>query len=288
MLYKFFTLNDNSLSSLYNSSLWFSKVCDFNDPFEGQVKIIDGELTDSNMVKLIKAMNSSGELNRFLNLKNSNETLDVLAKIMILNKGETLKSEILRIARHAFNTVVESYTNGGACCFVSDGNPSDDSLSPLTSRLMWGHYDNGLRGFALKFRDDIFCDVNSELKKEIISGPYKIDYINDYPVVNLIELSNQLYVEKNELKVFKHIGKLTSSKNKDWEYEQEVRYISMEGNRLFKYSPEHIELLCIGEKMPNYQVKCLLSIAKELGIKKICRTTLSNDSYTIGLDYQIS
>lgn len=44
-VYKFSSLNINSLSALAERKAWFSKLADFNDPFEGQFVIETPDFT---------------------------------------------------------------------------------------------------------------------------------------------------------------------------------------------------------------------------------------------------
>ncbi|CNL45364.1 Protein of uncharacterised function (DUF2971) [Yersinia pseudotuberculosis] len=286
MLYKFFTVNEYSLNALRNSCLWFSKVSKFNDPFEGQIKIINGELTDSKMVKLIQGMNSEGHLNSFLQIGKTNETLTKLAGILINSKGDELKEIIINVARNAFNKVREDYLNGGACCFSSGVDSQGNYNNPLENKLMWGHYGDGLRGFALKLKDDIFSHARKNSKEESISGPYKINYIKEYPCINLIYLSHTLYVYNDKFAAGDYLNRLVSSKSEEWKYEMEVRFLSPIGDELYKFNSDSIESLCIGEKMPDSQVKCLLAIAKQIGIKSICRAKLGNENYSIEFEHE--
>ncbi|OWF73214.1 hypothetical protein B4903_22010 [Yersinia frederiksenii] len=69
MLYKFFTVNENSLFALRNSSLWFSKVSEFNDPFEGGVQKKLKNLDNGTLVKIIKGINENGGINTHLGIK---------------------------------------------------------------------------------------------------------------------------------------------------------------------------------------------------------------------------
>ncbi|CRY25664.1 DUF2971 domain-containing protein [Yersinia enterocolitica] len=276
MLYKFFTLNDNSLSSLYDTSLWFSKISEFNDPFEGRVKLETKILDNGMLIKIINGINDKGELNEYFKIKNKTETNQALTQLFLQGKSECLKKKLNTVIQSGFNAIIESYNQHGVCCFISNvGNA--ESSPPLENRLMWSHYANGLRGFLLEFTQDRLFD----LENNKIDGPFIVDYTNNYPVIDLIDFASQYYVFRNKEYTDKYIELMIKSKNLDWKYESEVRYTNPNGNSLLKYNSDAIESLHIGEKMEEKQRKNLLSIAKKIGIKNIFEARLDSESYSI-------
>ncbi|WP_227726208.1 DUF2971 domain-containing protein [Yersinia proxima] len=276
MLYKFFTLNDNSLSSLHNTSLWFSKISEFNDPFEGRIKQEIKEISDGELVSIINAINENGEINSYFGIKNKDDTLLALTEYFVNGKSDILRNKLLSVIKLAFNAIINNYNELGVCCFVSDSKDINKK-PPLENRLMWGHYANGLRGFALKFNKEKIFDLDE--RKTF--GPYIVKYVDNYPVIDLIDFAMQHYINKNKEATDEYILRIIESKNSDWAYENEIRYSHSKGNTLIKYDPDTIESLHIGEKMPDFQRKCLLAIARDVGIKNIFESKLDSESYSI-------
>lgn len=283
MLYKFFSVNNNSLSALSDSSLWFSKILDFNDPFEGQIKIINGGVTRTETIKIIEGIHAGLVLGNLFTEKELELYLIEIAKKISDGAEDEFKNYIIEMSKGAFHEVSDRYHKGGVCCFSSDINENGDYNEPLKNKLMWGHYADGLRGFSLKFNDDIFLDLNKNSMNESISGPYEIKYVNDYPCIDLIELSKMTFLEKNLKLAEDYINKLITSKNEDWKYENEYRYLSSAGGKLFKFNPNSIELICIGNKMKEENKKRVISIANRLGVKEILEAKLDSESYSIKL-----
>ncbi|OWF73215.1 hypothetical protein B4903_22015 [Yersinia frederiksenii] len=181
-----------------------------------------------------------------MELKNKKETYEALTEMLLNGHSIALKNILATVLNSAFDAVLEEYENSGVCCFISNSGRIENE-SPLGNRLMWSHYANGLRGFVLELKKDKIFDF----KECNVTGPYIVNYTNNYPVIDLVDLAMQHFVNKDQEKTNKYISLMIESKNKDWEYENEVRYICSNGNALLKYNPKAIESLHIGEKMPK-------------------------------------
>ena len=123
MIYKFFSNIEFLLSSLKNSQLWFSKVEDFNDPFEWDVPYrIDTTKNEEQIIKYIRD-NSFHKPESYIKIK-----ID-----FYLSNPSKLEEE--------FNKTLAYREKKGVCCFTKEEN--------LTNILMWSHYADNHKGIVL-------------------------------------------------------------------------------------------------------------------------------------------
>lgn len=148
------------------------------------------------------------------------------------------------------------------------------------SKLLWSHYSNGLRGFAVEFDVDMLLDSISEKNKDSMIGVWPISYcdfgMSDYLIEN-IKSKDASELDANEIYLYKHT---------DWSYENELRIIS-KVNEL-KYSHLCIKKIYIGEKMPENYKELLVDILNSKGliektyIAKVNREEFGIDFSTLG------
>lgn len=108
-------INKHTLSSIKEKYLWFSKMADFNDPYEGQVRI-DHNYTAYELESFIK------------------ERREILTDY-----------DIQKLLTNADEYIIEgmkkAYEGERICCFTT----SSDNM------LMWSHYADNHKGLCLKF-----------------------------------------------------------------------------------------------------------------------------------------
>ena len=246
--YKFHSFNKlRDLDSLINGTLYFSTLQDFNDPFEGQLKIVRPDLTKEEEEKetflwLAKSINrNTGKdlVSAYIEAKekigNSKNTLD--------NKLTILESEISKLSLNEFN-------RHGYLCL--SGDKKESTGQQLTHILMWSHYANGLRGFCIEFNFELLLDsLITYNKQNFLSS--EIEYLSEFPKVKLLDLD-----PKKESKLIKAI----LTKSSYWSYENEVRIVT-EKPGLYNYSHDAISCIYIGEKMEQNNKNNLISKISE-------------------------
>lgn len=239
MLYRFFSDNQYSLSSLANHYLWFSNLEDFNDPFETHIDSTlyyenFDEIDDSTAVKIIKSTNCEPA-----NSINSEQYLLELA-LMQPERFQRLKSECLAFLRNKHEETYSKYYHQKWCCF----SVYDEKFGePIKRRLMWGHYANGLRGFVVEFDDDKLIESIKKLNQE--------DYVINAPT-KYGELSRIGFYSDFLLKIKPNAERLAGflhQKAPEWCYETERR-LGIKKQR-GHYNPDAIKRVIIGEKMPK-------------------------------------
>ncbi|MEO7559630.1 MAG: DUF2971 domain-containing protein, partial [Nitrosospira sp.] len=154
----------------------------------------------------------------------------------------------LRLMRATF---VKHTNKLGILCFTED----DLNL------LMWSHYADNHKGFALQF--DLAQDVKTMLR---IS---KVDYSNDYPRVNLNNLTNDIKV------VFLR-------KSEGWKYEREWRMIIPNGaNSYLPFASNALTGLTFGCRAEDEFKHRVLAVLKKEKKKVFPQSRLKKQFNTI-------
>ncbi|MGL6512956.1 DUF2971 domain-containing protein [Aeromonas hydrophila] len=147
---------------------------------------------------------------------------------------------------------------------------------------MWGHYGDGLKGYALGISPLDFQLFEEE------TLPIPVEYEKEPPNFDSKELSMRFITEnKNVVRDDNpnNLFKIMNTKHDAWKYENELRFISLEsGNKLIKYKKSSIQSIYIGEKMPSWQKVALIHIAKKHNINDIFEARVNNKAYTVDIE----
>ncbi|MNR95978.1 hypothetical protein D3C72_271160 [compost metagenome] len=272
MLYKFHSFNDNNISAFEKNSAWFSKPASFNDPFEGIYSRKSCNLTDDESIKIFRDMYKNEDFKKYIILNESAD--EFLTKVYIKNQGYILSERISRFAIHQLDNQQKYFHQSGISCFIKDGN----GILPYEDQLMWGHYGNGLKGYALVFDDEysLFEDDNLIVTDVIYKEhPPEIDPIHLLKTYARGTDTDSAVIEQL---------RLMSTKNIKWKYECERRFINYRnGDGLKSFKKGAISALIIGSKMPTWQKTALIEIAKSNKIFNIQEATTRTDSYKVEL-----
>lgn len=268
--YKFRNVDTNSIISLSNSTLWLSDLISFNDPFEGTY-ILNDEFTES-VIEFCKG---------YVTLKPvDKETQSNILNGLRIKKGADKVEIIKALIKKDFHIMLEHIQKSKVLC-LSEGS-DDYNNSPITNNLMWSHYANGLRGFCLEF-DAISLqeDLNESTKKTMAT--FKIKYQKKPQILNLSDFANSsqvFHVDENDY--INNVISTISTKSIDWEYENEVRIISLSDKNLHKYKPSSLVSIIIGEKMPLDKREALITLIKVTNPNIFIKEArLIKDSYSI-------
>ena len=248
-LYRFFSDNLDNFTALSTSYLWFSNIEAFNDPFEGCIIDLSyyvkaEDYCDKRFIKLFKKSSAFSHLN----LEKKESML-----LQIKGKGDSAWLEFKRMQLGIFekahrNTVSTFLQEYRWCCFSQS---SKELNSPSSSRLMWSHYANGLRGFLIEFdKEELITSLDYHNQGDVLKS--EMIYDNLQPMNFFDDLAE--LVENNS----PTLGKLLSLKSDDWSYESEFRIGTK--NPIVHYDPKVITRIVIGEKMNQRYKDLLLSI----------------------------
>lgn len=253
MFYRFFPDNQYSLSSLANSYLWFSETKDFNDPFETCINdtLIYEDLDnvkDSIFIDELKA-----QKHEFLNVIEKETHLLELA-ITNHKRYRDLKKEVLGYVKEKHLETFRKYSILKWCCFSVE---DEKNGSPIQSKLMWGHYSNGLRGFLIEFNKYTLIESLNKSVKVIAPQNYVINAPINYCELSPIPFYSEFI---SKVKRTEKLADFLTQKSSEWSYESENRLGSQE--QKINYAKDTIKRIIIGEKMSQDYREMLLIIIK--------------------------
>lgn len=265
-VYKFSSLNINSLSALAEGKAWFSKLADFNDPFEGQFVIETPDFTkESEREKLFA---HEAKKLPFNVMKES--ALD-LVRYRYNQSPADYERFFKDLVESTRNDFYNSYLNTGAYCVASD--IPDTPMTQVSNALMWSHYADGMRGFCIKFdANKFYSSLNYLNEDDFYWSP--VHYEDKLCIVDYYDFDNMAKNATTRAIHTKHSG---------WEYEYECRFITQQSG-LYEYNHDAIECIYIGDKMPVSHQRVLLDICeKNLPNVDIVGVRTHKSSYSIEL-----
>ena len=188
--YKYKAINDYSEDMLTTGMVYFNKADEFNDPYELQLED-SGSYTKTDVINFF--MNNKANkmsLTDATNLANS-----ICAQYP--NIGDLAKTELEKTKQHRRDIA-------GIFCVAKS----------YKNLLMWAHYADSHKGFALEI------DV-SKLDDKFF--PYKVDYTQNIPKMEYLKNSSDF------------IKKWALTKSDHWEYEEERRMIISDCSKIRKF-----------------------------------------------------
>jgi len=241
---------------------------EFNDPFEGQVKIIYPD-NAARCIDVFDRMKERGIDDSWR--EHSNNAKRILKhdpQAVIDGFAPTLKN-IEEISLNVFRNL--SY-----CCLFN--GKLEDAENEDRDILMWSHYGDGLKGFKIIFESSLLIE---SLPKTISRTP--VQYSDNFPTIDLLELLESYSgsdIYRSILLLMRH----ACTKHKAWSMENEYRFISQEHGSI-EYSAHAIKKVIFGEKMPPAQRKVITSILSAHGIHfEIFIARRNRDSYSLAIE----
>ncbi|EJL6400821.1 DUF2971 domain-containing protein [Vibrio navarrensis] len=253
MYFKFRSLDKYSVTALASNSIWFSNIRHFNDPFE-TLPILKIKTLESEKIELSHLVTKE-----FESIDQSKcEYLNVLAKKLgrddggFIDNGSQLGGSV--------NYIIDTIENMKYSVLSLSSDRFSMKSHIATSKLMWSHYANGLRGFCLGFDETtldergFFISKNLDERKEC-NLSVEVKYIDSYLEQSPLKSIKNYLEGDSELE----IANLFSVKSNDWCYEDEVRFISPYSG-LHRYDSHCLKALVIGEKMPMQERLLLIKL----------------------------
>ena len=112
-------------------------------------------------------------------------------------------------------------------------------------------------------------------RKTISLEPIDVDYSEEYPLYDFFKDRR----ENNPLGVEKAL----TTKSKDWEYESELRYISLKNGKQ-PFNIMALKKIHFGVKAPSEKIKDVVDLIKSLGYEHIEFYKMTLDSTTYSLN----
>ena len=232
-LYKFSSVNVNSLSALSNKCVWFAKQGAFNDPFEGIYKL-NSQYTNNQLLEFATSMVND----------ESNITITEAREQIKTNYHADQDGYLKLILDGAYkiHELKKNYARNIGMLSTSADMP-DDPRSHVANMLMWSHYGDGLKGFCIHYDAKELYSSLKELNPSSIFATCKVDYDKKPREIDLLSAS-----EEDDISYVKAL----QIKHEQWGYECECRiFCNQIGLQYF--SRNSVKSIFIGDKMPSYE-----------------------------------
>lgn len=262
-LYRFYSYTENDLHSLANCYLWFSKLEDYNDPFEGifskEIYSFNiEELTASELTNSAKGILSGGKYTRL-------QVEKMILEASLNGEFNSLREEVYRSFISSLDTLFfEDFRESFCYCFCrsSKGSPVEKN------KQMWSHYADGLRGFLVEFEQN-----------QLIHSIEKLNELKVYYQTMEYEKLNKSLAKEYFLAFSKdqisheHLTSMVCRKDEFWKYENELRFLTvasenpnknLKNQHLFSFNS--VRRVIIGDKMSSTKRNTLLAILKSMGV----------------------
>ncbi len=252
-VFKFRAGNENDLDSLFDNYMWFANLSDLNDPYEGYASFSKEGLDDDFRQEFLTAVY----------VKQPKDSVSPDVEAMTCREsyeketGTSFVDYVDSKAVEIINSFYSEHKNDCKILSLSLAKDEHEHPAPLNSMLMWSHYSNGFKGFCVDY--DFEKLKNSiETKNSIELASSVVDYATDgkLPTVNLKTFMQSTIDDSRESSL--EILKSFTRKEQSWRYENEVRFISYLGGKLF-YDPSCINAVYISEKAPSWLKSYILS-----------------------------
>lgn len=264
-LFKYREVNEFSIQNLQSSTLYCTYPSTFNDPYDSTL-IFDPNFGKNHTSGLIDQLVSSGQFvpDDFKLINNANDPL----KAILLIYYEKFPShhcptpEMVEKIADALHAVKED----GNLKIIKSFNDHIQNIykvcslsERIDSILMWGHYGNQHKGFAMEYNF-------SSLRLEELMGRFL------WPVIyseKLYDASN-LLIDLGKSAPFNNMIAIIASlhKAKDWDYEKEWRIIVPDGP---SFPPKNysapLKAIYLGSKISDSDASKLIDIAKNKNLQ---------------------
>ncbi|MCK8043997.1 DUF2971 domain-containing protein [Shewanella sp. 1CM18E] len=264
-LYKFASFNENSLSALADQSVWFSDVDSLNDPFELSFEYVVSEKEEENIATFKDIGAKEIERSRSISTAHAKK----MAEDIYIRDPDLFVKKM-----HEAIELIQSQQEKtlGKLNIFSTSLDVPEEPEHYKNMLMWAHYAVSFTGFCLQFSATKLLDSFRSHNLESKIGHCKVDYSDVTHKVNPFTYMNNTDESYFAPVQFKHL---------QWKYEGEFRFISSVRG-LHKYSPDALERIYLGCKMPESKQKVILAIAKEyFPHVEVYKTSIDKTCYEI-------
>lgn len=205
-LYKYIS-GEDALLNIVNGKIKFSTIADLNDPSELIPKVNEQKIIESLNEKRRTGLNEEDKIDLSKQIDLYNRLMQKKVNVNMPNSADELnllfKSAEPRIINILISHLKETVSIMSENCGVFSLSTRNNSLP------MWAHYANNAHGFIVEFKD-----LNILFKDErtcILDNLQYVKYSENF--------SNVTFERESYKSIF-------FGKNKDWEYEQEMRVIT--------------------------------------------------------------
>ncbi|MGY3687136.1 DUF2971 domain-containing protein [Vibrio coralliilyticus] len=254
-VFKFRAGNENDLDSLFDNYVWFSDLSSLNDPYEGYVTLCNDGVSDDFREEYLAAVYSREpkvDVSPAVEAKSYRENYEKDTGVSFSDYVDSKTSKIIE-------DYYDEHKNDFKILSLSLAKDNYDHPAPLNNMLMWAHYANGFKGFCIEFDFEILKQ-SIELKNNVELATSKVKYAEDgkLPTIQMKTFMKSTIDDSRDSSL--EIIEAFTKKEQSWAYENEVRFISERGGKLY-YDPECINAIYISEKTPSWLKNNLISNA---------------------------
>ncbi len=214
-VYKFCSININTIKSLVNSELWFGNPLHFNDPLDCCINI-----KFSGTLEGVDLENFYEDYNRIMP-----EKVEINSKLTLVGVDETIFENDYK---NFYDYCAKRYL--GMTCFSKE----------YEQPLMWSHYADSHKGLVLMFNQHMMFDESQKVNFIEVKYPKQIEAVN--------QSKTKLIENKFDFSIDDVIG----TKYPFWAYEKEVRaYVSNEEpniEKLIKFNTDSLYGIIFGSQ----------------------------------------
>jgi hypothetical protein len=198
-------------------TIYFSAPSSFNDPFDCALQIARADISDEQIDRAIRWLQSNTPLPRSLG-----------AELAAQGQPGPMWRERIRVGLlNGFEKQRQHHSaKAGVACFSA----RNDNL------LMWGHYADGHRGFCLEFDATV----------EPFSKARPVVYHKTIPKIDVIDILDDADGGKTDV-----FGPLYLAKAECWQYEEEFRLVHESADTPYTAPYESLKGIYFGAAMPN-------------------------------------
>ncbi|WP_425654728.1 DUF2971 domain-containing protein [Vibrio campbellii] len=242
--YKFRQVNDYSLSALENCQLWFDKLSNQNDPFEGGYKLTFSPTAEQRAA-----------IDKYFNHPKQKQLGIIFEATGLQNPASCSPIELSEYYIRALAQKAVRHLQECLICSMSSSNThdTDDVKDPIENTLMWGHYAGGLRGFCLVFDEEkITHSIFENTQRQ--AYPTAVRYSDEpanFEATNIVTITNNIFAPNTDADILQMLLSVSATKSLDWKGENEVRFLSHSGEQLVSYEAQALVKVIIGDKMPS-------------------------------------
>lgn len=265
-LYKFYGLNERNLEAIAKPYLWFSKLHDFNDPFEGKMRIITKIPSAREALAFVKMIVEKGGDKTLPNGPHS--------RFEGMSDAEAI-AELTSVFETSHDSQKHLLYEAGYCSLIAATEIEERTRTVEQDILMWSHYANGLRGFRVEFDPAVLTATLSE--RHTVTP---IKYGTTPPEVDLF-LFNKLAFSGQDAAAGAMFLEGLFHKHIAWAYEREIR-LGSDAPGKYTYSANAIKEIVIGEKVSADQANLLRRIVESHRIDiPIKKAWIARESYEV-------
>ncbi|ALU41943.1 DUF2971 domain-containing protein [Pseudoalteromonas rubra] len=239
---------DHDIDALVQGYLWFSKLKDLNDPFEGGY-YLDDQASKELLFKYHANVLAKKPLR---SMSPDEEVVDMYIDKEMVSPGgyeQWLKQLTMEEIDEELSKLRDVYSIF-SCSLSKEDHPT--LPAPLNSMSMWGYYANGLKGFCIEYDLEVLMQSLNETNDYFESARVAYTKQDTAPTIVLEDVLNDAIngtvdTHKNYLRAI-----MTKCDN-PWHHENEMRIIGECRDGEFKHSLNAIKAIYIGGKMENHK-----------------------------------